>query len=626
MALGTSLPTRLAAPTTTYVYVDQSIGSDSNTRVQAMSESTPWLTVQKALSSVVAGDTIRVKNGTYSPPGGFGGSTQYRHEASIAGTSVLPITLEAYPGHKPIIQSSSDASAGNPTSALKILATCAYFRVGRYSGYSTTTRLIFQRQSTNKGNNQVIDISADAPSAGAHDIEIIGNELRNAYTASLIYAGDNCSRVDVYCNEFHSPAGYRDTETTLAAGIDNVTTTVTVASGTGFSNGDFVRIEAEGVNTTEIIQISSGGGTGTWTVLRAQKSTVASAHAISAVVCKGNQHHACYQTGDICVVANNWVHDMPQSFGLQTRTNQANPGQSPQNVYVVNNTSVDCRQDHGSGPGGGTGGLLEGRALTCVVANNIFKGNGNRGLDGGVPSGPSAQTTTVAVSDALNNTTDPVSFTVASASGFPTTNPFYILVGSEVLRVTAGAGTTSWTASRGQLGSTNAVHAGTPTVTSHEASGNIARRNIAQGNTASQFSHSNSNWRILNFDAASGFTFGSGPGDNLTSDPLFTSYTPGPGTSPDCTLQSGSPAILYGLEQYCPTFDFYGNTRSAADAGAFAYSIATQQQQEALAPASTGEAPPQSQAALNVMDSHTEVNFNTLNIPKQAKNPPWFKK
>ena len=575
MPLGTNLPTRLIQSTGPIHYVDASIGSDSNTKNQAQSEATPWASVQKAMSTLVAGDRCYIKNGTYSPPGGFGGSTQYRHELALVGTALQPITFTNYPGHSPIIQSSSDSGAGNPTTALKILGAAKYIRIGNYNGFSLNgDRLIFQRQATNKGNSQVIDIAADAPATGASDIEIIGVELRNAYTASLCYAGDNCFRIHLYCIKCHSPAGFRDTETTLAAGIDNATTTVTVASGTGFANNDFVRIEAEGANTTEIIQISSGGGTGTWTVTRAQKGTVASAHAISAVVNKGAQHHALYQTGDNGVVANCFIHDMPQSFGIQIRTNQSNPGQSPSSTIVSNNTVVDCRQDYGSGPGGGTAYLMEGRAVNCVFANNIAKGCGNRGIDGGVPSGPSAQTTT-AGADTLNNTTNPVTFTVASASGFPATNGYFILCQSEILLVTSGAGTTTWTASRGQLGSTNAAHSGTPTVTSHEAASNIGRKNISQGNTASQFSHSNANWRIINFDGSGGYTFGSGPGDNSVSDPKFTSYLPGINTNPDCSLDPSSPGRGYGIEEYCPTFDFYGRTRGGVDSGAFAANIVT---------------------------------------------------
>jgi FtsP/CotA-like multicopper oxidase with cupredoxin domain len=56
--------------------------------------------------------------------------------------------------------------------------------------------------------------------------------------------------------------------------------------------------------------------------------------------------------------------------------------------------------------------------------------------------------------------------TVASAAGFPTTNGYYIRIDSEVMQVTAGAGTTTWTVARGQLGPPGAAaHASGATVT-----------------------------------------------------------------------------------------------------------------------------------------------------------------
>lgn len=47
---------------------------------------------------------------------------------------------------------------------------------------------------------------------------------------------------------------------------------------------------------------------------------------------------------------------------------------------------------------------------------------------------------------------------VTSALGFPATPPYTVRVGSEWMRVTAGAGTTTWTVTRGYGGTTAAVH------------------------------------------------------------------------------------------------------------------------------------------------------------------------
>jgi len=63
------------------------------------------------------------------------------------------------------------------------------------------------------------------------------------------------------------------TQTTTTQSRINTDTTVTVTSGASFTNNDFVQWEQE------IIQVTSGGGTGTLTIARAQKGTSAASHA-----------------------------------------------------------------------------------------------------------------------------------------------------------------------------------------------------------------------------------------------------------------------------------------------------------------------------------------------------------
>jgi hypothetical protein len=55
--------------------------------------------------------------------------------------------------------------------------------------------------------------------------------------------------------------------------------------------------------------------------------------------------------------------------------------------------------------------------------------------------------------------------TVASAAGFPGSGTYYVRIDSEVLAVTGGQGTTTWTVARGQLGTAAATHATGATVT-----------------------------------------------------------------------------------------------------------------------------------------------------------------
>ncbi|MFC6157321.1 multicopper oxidase domain-containing protein [Kribbella jiaozuonensis] len=57
------------------------------------------------------------------------------------------------------------------------------------------------------------------------------------------------------------------------------------------------------------------------------------------------------------------------------------------------------------------------------------------------------------------------SITVASAAGFPITGSYFVRIDNEVLQVTGGQGTTTWTVSRGQLGTAAASHVSGSVVT-----------------------------------------------------------------------------------------------------------------------------------------------------------------
>lgn len=61
------------------------------------------------------------------------------------------------------------------------------------------------------------------------------------------------------------------------------------------------------------------------------------------------------------------------------------------------------------------------------------------------------------ISGSINNTSDPVTFSVASASTFPTSGNFRVLIDNEILLVTSVSGT-SFTASRAQEGTAIAAH------------------------------------------------------------------------------------------------------------------------------------------------------------------------
>jgi hypothetical protein len=74
-------------------------------------------------------------------------------------------------------------------------------------------------------------------------------------------------------------------------------------------------------------------------------------------------------------------------------------------------------------------------------------------------------------------TTGATSCTVTSASGFPGSGTYYVQIDSEVIGITAGQGTTTWTITRGQNGSTAATHLINAVVTGGNIPGSTAITN-----------------------------------------------------------------------------------------------------------------------------------------------------
>lgn len=95
--------------------------------------------------------------------------------------------------------------------------------------------------------------------------------------------------------------------------------------------------------------------------------------------------------------------------------------------------------------------------LTTGVAN----------LDPGLGGALSARTTTI--NDAGGISAADTTVIVTSATGFPSSGNYIILVESERMEVTAGQGTTTWTIRRGVLNTLAATHVDTSTVTLQDA-------------------------------------------------------------------------------------------------------------------------------------------------------------
>jgi hypothetical protein len=107
------------------------------------------------------------------------------------------------------------------------------------------------------------------------------------------------------------------------------------------------------------------------------------------------------------------------------------------------------------------GGCFAAPTGTTIVGGGLKGGNfAALGSDDTTYYQVNPKTTTRPTATTIGQTT----ITVASAAGFPTTGAYYIRIDNEVMQVTAGQGTTTWTVARGQLGTAAATHAAGATV------------------------------------------------------------------------------------------------------------------------------------------------------------------
>jgi hypothetical protein len=108
------------------------------------------------------------------------------------------------------------------------------------------------------------------------------------------------------------------------------------------------------------------------------------------------------------------------------------------------------------------GGCFASPSSTAIVSGNLKSGSVTAlAADDSTYYQINPKTTTRPTATTLGQT----AITVASASGFPTSGSYYIRIDSEVLQVTGGQGTTTWTVARGQLGTAAAAHAVGATIT-----------------------------------------------------------------------------------------------------------------------------------------------------------------
>jgi hypothetical protein len=156
------LPAPLPASTGQTFYVSTT-GANSNPGTSAA----PWRTIQHALNTLAAGQRALVRAGTYAES----------LDMTRAGTATAPITVENYPGERPVVN-------GGGQRPLEISSSGAYFRV---------RGLVFENSPYNSGGN--IDIYG-------HHLELSGNEVRNAQDQG-IYSDEDSHHAQLLGNWIH---------------------------------------------------------------------------------------------------------------------------------------------------------------------------------------------------------------------------------------------------------------------------------------------------------------------------------------------------------------------------------------------------------------------------------------
>ncbi|MFN2270192.1 MAG: right-handed parallel beta-helix repeat-containing protein [Anaerolineae bacterium] len=167
-------------------YVDQGHPSASNSNDG--SEGSPWLTVQKAADTAIAGDVVYIKNGTY-------------YEivtAEHSGSSGNLITFKAYPGHSPML----DGTGQGGWYGVFTIQGEDYIRLEglEIRNNSTGWGVLVEHEDGNAGNAatniELVDLEVHHTSGEA--IQIRGNAHHVLVQDCVVHDGDTYSGIDIY--------------------------------------------------------------------------------------------------------------------------------------------------------------------------------------------------------------------------------------------------------------------------------------------------------------------------------------------------------------------------------------------------------------------------------------------
>jgi len=153
---------RLLPPSRGKAYYVAPTGRDTNPGTSAA----PWRTIQKAADTLAPGERVLVRRGVYRE------NVQLRR----SGTAAKPITIAAYPGHRPVVQ--------NDRYPFEVDA--AYYRIRGF---------VIQRARGTSSTNVYFETRA-------HHVELSGNEIRFSQDQG-IYSEEETHHLHILGNRIH---------------------------------------------------------------------------------------------------------------------------------------------------------------------------------------------------------------------------------------------------------------------------------------------------------------------------------------------------------------------------------------------------------------------------------------
>ncbi len=265
--------------------------------------------------------------------------------------------------------------------------------------------------------------------------------------------------------------------TTLNGAITNTATTIKVASATGFPTGVgqyYIQVDSE------VMLVTGGQGTTTWTVTRHQAGTTAAAHANGAAVTLvvgsadttikvasaagfpgAGQYYIQIGSEQMLVTGGQGTTTWTVTRGANGTTAAAHPSAASV-VQAVGTGDTTIKVASAAGfPTGAT-------QYSIQIDSEVMVVTGGQGTTTWTvtrhQSGTTAATHLQGAAVAYVIGTGDSTIQVTSAAGFPTTGNYAIQIDSEVMVVTGGQGTTTWTVTRAQSGTAAARHSGGATV------------------------------------------------------------------------------------------------------------------------------------------------------------------